>query len=74
MPANYRHVTTLILQELESIEERCQGYRASLVDAIVDIITAERQHRIKGTNIQQRVDEKCNAVGQFLADQREHTT
>ena len=70
MPANERKVAEIILQEVRALEERCQGYGEVLTDAIVDILTAERQHRIKGTNIQQQIAEKCKATGEFLARQR----
>ena len=70
MPANERKVAEIILQEVQTLEERCEGYGEVLTEAIVDILTAERQHRIKGTNIQQQVAEKCKATGEFLAWQR----
>ena len=37
---------------------------------IADIITDERQHRVQGTNIQQRINDKCNAAGDYLARKR----
>ena len=46
------------------------GYREEIIDVVTDIISAERQHRIQGTNIQQQVSDKCNAAGRFLASKR----
>jgi hypothetical protein len=40
------------------------------LDAITDIITAERQHRTHGTNIQQKVNDRCDTAGRFLAERR----
>ena len=73
MPANERKVVEIILKEVLKVEQRCEGYSEVLSEAIVDILTAERLHRVKGTNIQQQVSEKCNAVGEFLAKQRSLT-
>lgn len=70
MPANDQKVIQIILEEMNAVEDRCEGYRDMLTDALTDIIASERQHRVKGTNIQQQVNEKCNAVGQFLAQNR----
>lgn len=73
MPLNERKVIGIILDECKTIEERCEGYRNELVEVVADIITAERQHRVQGTNIQQRINDKCNATGRFLAERRGQT-
>ena len=70
MPTNEFKVIKIILAEVGTIEERCEGYRDSLTEALTDIITDERRHHVTGTNIQQRVAAKCSAVGQFLAEKR----
>ena len=70
MPANHQKVIQIIFDEMNMIEERCEGYRDELTHAVADIITAEAQHRVKGMNIQQQVSDKCNAVGRFLAQNR----
>ena len=70
MPLNERKIVNIILDECKTIEERCKGYKEELVAVIIDIITAERQHRVQGTNIQQQINDKCNATGHFLAERR----
>ena len=70
MPLNERKIIGIILDECKSVEERCEGYREELVEVISDIITTERQHRVQGTNVQQRISDKCNAAGRFLAEKR----
>ena len=70
MPLNERKIINIILEECKTVEERCEGYREELIDVITDIITTERQHRVQGTNIQQRVNDKCNTAGRFLAERR----
>lgn len=70
MPLNERKIITILLDECKTIEERCKGYQEELVELISEIITAERQHRIQGTNIQQKISDRCNAAGKFLAENR----
>ena len=70
MPANERKVAELIIEEVRSLDERCEGYRAVLTDTISDILSSEREHRVKHMNIQQQVAEKCKATGEYLAKTR----
>lgn len=70
MPLNERKIINILLDECKTIEERCKGYHEELVELIGEIIAAERQHRIQGTNIQQRISDRCNAAGRFLAEKR----
>ena len=70
MPLNEQKIIRIIFNECESIEERYDGYRDDLVILIADIITDERQHRVQGTNIQQKINDKCNAAGDYLARKR----
>jgi hypothetical protein len=70
MPLNERKIISIILDECKTVEERCEGYREELVEVITDIIATERQHRVQGTNVQQRISDKCNAAGRFLAEKR----
>ena len=56
------------------IEERCEGYREEIVEVISDILEYERGHRVSATNIQKKINDKCNAVAQFLATQRGQAT
>jgi len=68
MPLNERKVIKIILEECQKIEERCSDYRKELVEVVTEIITLERQHRVESTNIQQKINDKCNATGRFLAE------
>lgn len=67
MPISNQKVVKIILDECALIEERCPGYKEELVDTLVEIIEAEEQHRVQGTHIQKKIDDKCNAAGDFLA-------
>ena len=68
MPLNDRKIISMILEEAKAVPDRCPGYREEVVSAIADIVEQERLHRVQGTNIQQKVSDKCNAVARFLAD------
>jgi hypothetical protein len=51
-----------------NLEERCRGYRDEIVSTIADILELERLHRIKAINIQQKINDKCDATGRILAE------
>ena len=73
MPLNDRKIINIIFNECKSIEERCDGYKEELLEVIAEIIAAERQHRVQGTHIQKKIDDKCNAAADFLAKNRDLT-
>lgn len=64
MPLNDSKVREIIREELQSIEERCPGYREVLADTIDKIIDLER---IRPPKIQQKISDKCNRAGRWLA-------
>ena len=70
MPLNERKIIKILLDECKTVEDRCEGYREEVIELISEIITAERQHRVQGIYIQQKISDRCNAVGQFLAEKR----
>jgi len=70
MPRNDKKVIAMISQQVNSIEERCEGYRSEIMDTIADILEFEREHQIKQSNIQQKINDKCDAAANFLVDRR----
>ena len=70
MPLNDRKIISIILEQCDGIEQRCEGYREEIIDVISDILLYERGHRVSATNIQKKINDKCNAAGRFLATQR----
>ena len=74
MSYNKEKMVDLILNESESIEERCDGYRKKVLNSIIDILNAERQHKVQRTQIQQQINEVCHQTGDFLAQQQETDT
>ena len=71
LPLNEQKIISIILEQSEEIDERCDGYRTELIDVIGDILLHERNHRASATTIQQNINNSCNAAGRFLATQRE---
>jgi hypothetical protein len=67
MPLNEKKIIQILLEESKKLDERCPGYREEIIEVISEVITYERQHRVNGTNIKQKVADKCSAAGQFLA-------
>ena len=70
MPLNDRMIISIILEESAALEERCDGYREELIEVISEILEYERGHRVSATNIQKKINDKCNATARFLATQR----
>ena len=70
MPLNDRKVISIILEQCKDIEERCEGYRAEIIEVISDILQYERDHRVSATNIQKKINDKCNAAAGFLDKQK----
>lgn len=68
MPLNQRKIAEIIIQEIGKLEERCSGYREEIQDIVVDILEYERQHRVQGTNIQVKINDKVNSAGRYLAE------
>ena len=72
MPLNDKKIISIILEECSGMEERCDGYRDEITEVIAEILEYERGHRISATNIQKKINDKCNAAGRFLSSQRGH--
>jgi hypothetical protein len=70
MPLNEKKIISMILEQCQGVEERCEGYRKEILDVVSDILVYERQHRTLGTNIQQKISDKCNVAGRILAESR----
>lgn len=70
MPLNDRKIISIILEQCDEIEQRCEGYKEEIIDVISDILVYERGHRVSATNIQKKINDKCNAAGRYLATQR----
>ena len=72
MPLNDHKIISLILSQCNKLDEKCDGYREEIVEVISEILRLEREHRVQGTNIKQKIADKCDAAGRFLAEGRRH--
>ena len=73
MPLNDRKIVSIILEQCEGIEERCEDYKEEIIEVISDILEYERGHRVSATNIQKKINERCSAAARILAMQRSHS-
>ncbi|MCY4675002.1 MAG: hypothetical protein OXD43_14795 [Bacteroidetes bacterium] len=74
MPLNDRKILSIILEQCSGIEERCDGYKDVIIGVIVDILENERHHRVSATNIQKKINDRCNAAAHILEDERSRAT
>ena len=68
MPLIPKKIVSIISDQCKNLEGRCKGYREEIFSTIADILELERLHRIRSINIQQKINDKCDATGRFLAD------
>ena len=68
MPLIPKKIVSIISDQCMNLEERYKGYREEILIAIADILELERQHRIRAINIQQKINDKCDATGRLLAE------
>ncbi len=74
MALNDKKIISIILEQYSGIEKRCEGYREQIIQVISEILEYERSHRVSATNIQKKINDKCNATARFLATQRGQDT
>ncbi len=70
MPLNDKKIISIILEQGQGVPERCQGYREEIIEVISEIIAYERSHRVEATNIQKKINDKCDAAARFLTEKR----
>jgi hypothetical protein len=63
-----KKIISMILAESKEIEERCPGYRDEIINVIAEILELERNHRVQGTNIQQKISDKCSATARLVTE------
>jgi len=68
MPLIQKKIVSIISNQCKNLEGRCKGYREEIFSTLADILELERQHRIRSINIQQKINDKCDATGRFLAE------
>lgn len=71
MPLNDKKIISIILDECKVLKERCEGYREEMIEVITEIISYERNHKVEATNIQQKINDKCDTAAVFLTARRQ---
>ena len=59
-------IVEALRKEIDDLPERCPGYHRAVLDALVDIVSLEREHRAARIPIVQRMKEKTEAVAKFV--------
>jgi hypothetical protein len=68
MPLASQRVLAIIFEEAKKCDQRFPGYHKELILTLGDIIQLERDHRVQGTNIRQRIADKIGALGHLIAE------
>ena len=68
MPRNDKMTISIIREQCNSVDERCDDYRGKLAEAALMIIEYEREHRVMRTDIQKKINNQCNRLGQVLVE------
>jgi hypothetical protein len=71
MPLNDKKIISIIMEQGAEVPERCEGYREEIIAVIADIISYEQSHRVEATNIQKKINDKCDAAARFLTEKRD---
>lgn len=61
--ASPKLVVDAIKRRCADIEPRFDGYRNELLTAVVEILSREREHRVSPTNVQQKVQDHIEVLG-----------
>ena len=57
----------IVKEQCALIPERSPGYGRELIEALADVVRAERDHLIRATDIEKQVTAFCERLGDFLA-------
>ncbi len=74
MPLTSKRVLAIILEECKEREKRFPGYHKELEETLAEILLRERDHRVQGTYIRQRVADKIGSLGRLIAESRKKTS
>jgi hypothetical protein len=59
-------IVRVLLNEASNVEERCEGYRDELTEAMAEIIQNERAHLFQRTNIVVDIADIVSRVSTFI--------
>ncbi len=61
--ASPKLVVDAIKRRCADVEPRIEGYEKELLTTVVDILAREREHRVSPTNVQQKVQDHIEVLG-----------
>lgn len=61
--ASPKLVVDAIKRRCADLDPRFDGYQKELLTAVVEILSREREHRISPTNVQQKVQDQVEVLG-----------
>lgn len=61
--ASPKLVIDAIKRRCEDVEPRFEGYDGVLLNAVVEILSREREHRVAPTNVQKKVQDHLEVLG-----------
>lgn len=70
MAYNDKKILGVLLGELETIPDRCEGYRSEVGQLLGDVLQAEREHTIARTNVVKKIGDQVNTVAMWLYRER----
>jgi hypothetical protein len=70
MPLHSKRVMTIITDECNKIAPRFGGYNNQLLQTLAEILQLERNHRVQGTNVRQKVSDQIAALGDLISRDR----
>lgn len=59
-------IVAVLLEEAVKVENRCDGYREELTQAIAEIVQKERSHIFQRSNIKVDIADIVGRVGKFV--------
>lgn len=62
-------IVRVLLEEAAEVEERCEGYKEELTEALAEIVQKERAHVFQRTNIVVEIGDIVGRLGTFVGIQ-----
>lgn len=64
--ASSKLVVDAIKRRCAGVESRFEGYEKELLNIVVAILSREREHRVSPTNVQQKVQDQVEVLGDLI--------
>ncbi len=70
MAYNDRKILEVLIAQLDSVPDRCKGYKSEFSHLVGDVLQLERSHSIARTSIVPKIGDQVNTVGMYLHNTR----